>query len=263
MLNFKPMSNPVPRETTNPNTVLTVFTSEVDTLIGGDGADSFFLRRDGDEIAPLTPAASLIGTSDDDTLEGTNNNDVIAGRDGNDQIFSFQGNDWVEGNNGNDILFSGQGDDLAIGGSGSDTLFGDVGSDSGYGGPESDILCGNNGEDTLFADGGDDSLFAGQGNDSLIGGTGNDLLYGDRGDDTLLGISRDSLGYTLITDFNRDEDKLLLPGLQSSYAIDTSPANVPEGVAIFKVNTDGAKQLLAIVQGDIPSSLDSDQYVFL
>ncbi|WP_242048975.1 calcium-binding protein [Planktothrix sp. FACHB-1365] len=263
MLSFEPMSNPVARETITSNPIVTVFDSEVDTLIGGDGADSFFLRRNGDQISPLSPAASLIGTSKDDTLVGTINRDVITGRDGNDMISSFLGDDFIEGQNGDDILFSGQGNDLVIGNSGIDTLFGDVGVDTVYGGPDPDLVFGNNDQDTLFADGGDDSLYGGQGNDSLIGGTGNDLLLGDRGNDTLLGISSDSLGYTLITDFNGDEDKLLLGGVPELYSIDSSPRNVPEGVAIFKQNIDGSKQLLAIVQGDIASTFDSNQYVFI
>ncbi len=263
MSNFTPVSNPVPRETQISTLELITFDSEVDTLIGGDGADSFFLRRNVDQISPLTPAASLIGTNKDDTLEGTSNRDVIPGRDGNDRISSFLGDDFIEGQNGNDILFSGQGNDLVIGSSGFDTLFGDVGIDTVYGGPDEDLVFGNNDRDTLFGDGGNDSIYGGQGNDSLIGGTGNDLLLGDRGNDTLLGISSDSLGYTLITDFNANEDKLLLGGTPDLYAIDSSPRNVPEGVAIFRVNTNNSKQLLAIVQGDIASTLDSDQYVFI
>ncbi|VXD12204.1 hypothetical protein PL8927_1650001 [Planktothrix serta PCC 8927] len=68
----------------------------------------------------------------------------------------------------------------------------------------------------------------------------------------------------MITDFNGDEDKLLLAGTPDLYAIDSSPANVPEGVAIFKINTtNNSKQLLAIVQGDIASTFDSNQYVFI
>ncbi|WP_083626891.1 calcium-binding protein, partial [Planktothrix serta] len=248
MSNLQPVSNPVPRETQISTLQLIMFDSEVDTLIGGEGADSFFLRQNGDQIPPLTPAASLIGTNQDDTLEGTSNRDVIPGRDGNDMISSFLGDDFIEGQNGNDILFSGQGNDLVIGSSGVDTLFGDIGVDTAYGGSEEDIVFGNNDADTLFGDGGDDSIYGGQGNDSLIGGTGNDLLLGDRGNDTLLGISSDSLGYTMITDFNGDEDKLLLAGTPDLYAIDSSPANVPEGVAIFKINTtNNSKQLLAIV----------------
>ena len=38
---------------------------------------------------------------------------------------------------------------------------------------------------------------------------------------------------------------------------------VPAGVAIFKLNANGSQQLLAVVQGNISSTLDSDQYVFL
>lgn len=263
MSNFPSVSIPVARETIPATPAVIVFNDEVDTLIGGEGADSFFLRRNGDQIAPLTPAASLIGTKNDDILEGTALRDVITGRDGNDTIIGFLGDDFLEGQNGDDILFSGQGSDLLIGNSGFDTLFGDIGVDTVYGGPESDVIFGNNDQDTLFGDSADDSIYGGQGNDSLIGGTGSDLLLGDRGDDTLLGISNENLGYTLITDFDGNEDKLLLGGTRDLYTIGNLPANVPAGVAIFKLNPNGSQQLLAVVQGNIAQTLDSNQYVFI
>ncbi|HAO13329.1 MAG TPA: calcium-binding protein [Planktothrix sp. UBA8407] len=261
MSNF-PSYIPVPRETTTATPALIVFNNEVDTLIGGEGADSFFLRLNRDQFSPLPPAVSLIGTNKDDTLNGTINRDVIQGQDGNDRISSFLGDDIIEGQNGNDIIFSGKGNDLVIGNSGVDTLFGDIGIDTVYGGLEKDLLFGNNDEDTLFGDGGDDSIYGGQGNDSLIGGTGNDLLLGDRGNDTILGISDVNLGYSLVKDFNRNEDKLILVGTKDLYTIGSLPANVPQGVAIFKLNTDGSQQLLAVVQGNISSTLDSSEYVF-
>ncbi len=263
MSNFQPLSIPVARETNTATPAVIVFNDEVDTLIGGEGADSFFLRRNGDQISPLTPAASLIGTKNADILEGTVLRDVIAGRDGNDTIIGFLGDDFLEGQNGDDIIFSGQGNDLLIGSNGVDTLFGDIGIDTVYGGSESDIIFGNNDQDTLFGDGGDDSIYGGQGNDSLIGGTGSDLLLGDRGNDTLVGISNENLGYTLITDFDGNEDKLLLGGTPDLYTIGNLPANVPAGVAIFKLNPNGSQQLLAVVQGNIASTLDSSQYVFV
>ncbi|WRH68184.1 MAG: hypothetical protein RSE13_08060 [Planktothrix sp. GU0601_MAG3] len=70
MSNFPSVSIPVARETNTATPAIIVFNDEVDTLIGGEGADSFFLRRNGDQIAPLTPAASLIGTKNNDILEG-------------------------------------------------------------------------------------------------------------------------------------------------------------------------------------------------
>jgi len=88
------------------------------------------------------------------------------------------------------------------------------------------------------------------------------LLLGDRGNDTILGISDVNLGYSLVKDFNRNEDKLILVGTKDLYTIGSLPANVPQGVAIFKLNTDGSQQLLAVVQGNISSTLDSSEYVF-
>ncbi|HEY9865814.1 MAG TPA: hypothetical protein V6D21_16710, partial [Candidatus Obscuribacterales bacterium] len=79
MSNFPFVSIPVARETNPTTPAVIVFNDEVDTLIGGEGADSFFLRRNGDQIAPLTPAASIIGTKNDDILEGTALRDVIDG----------------------------------------------------------------------------------------------------------------------------------------------------------------------------------------
>lgn len=238
------------------------FQGEVDTLIGGAGIDVFFLRRNGDEVPPLTPAVSVFGTNLADTLEGTNNPDVIIGRGENDTISSFQQDDFITGQTGDDLLFAGQGNDTLIGNTGNDTQFGDVGLDIVYAGTERDILYGNQGDDTLHGDGANDVLFGGQGNDSLIGGTGNDLLIGDRGDDTLFGFSESEVGYSLITDFNANEDKLVLPGSPDFYSLNVPPAGFPDGIAVYRLALDGSQQLFAIVQGDISTNFNSGQYIF-
>lgn len=50
-----------------------------------------------------------------------------------------------------------------------------------------DVLSGGGGRDTIFGDGGDDTISGGGGNDVVDGGTGNDQIDGDGGRDSILG----------------------------------------------------------------------------
>lgn len=236
---------------------------EVDTLIGGEGADVFFLKNNRNQLAPLSPAANVIGTNDPETLVGTADRDVILGRTGDDMIIAFTGDDFLNGQIGNDMIFSGQGNDTAIGELGLDTIFGDTGIDLVQGGLLPDLLFGNQDNDTLYGDLDDDSLYGGQGNDSLIGGTGNDLVVGDRGNDTLLGISGSIAGYTLITDFDENEDSILLPGNSDLYRLDNAPFPFTDSTAIYQLNLGtNTEQLIAIVEGASNLNLEDDYFSF-
>ena len=153
-------------------------------------------------------AATIVGTSGDDTLIGTNGDDVIVGLEGNDQI---------EGGAGHDILCGSQGDDTLIGGTGNDTLRGGYGSDwasygkapgavivdlvaktvTGHGtdsissvenilgSPYSDKIYANNVDNILRGSGGQDFIRGRGGNDTIHGGPAYDLIYGGEGNDLL------------------------------------------------------------------------------
>jgi len=91
-------------------------------------------------------AATIVGTSGNDTINGTGGRDVIVGRDGDDVIYGHGGNDVICGNAGADVLYGGYGNDRVYGGfdwihqvsSGSSVLWGDTL----RGGPGDDLLIG-------------------------------------------------------------------------------------------------------------------------
>jgi CSLREA domain-containing protein len=132
-------------------------------------------------------------------LNDLNNN--INGFDNLDDVINGQGgDDRIDGKSGNDIL---------RGGGGNDTLIGGVGND---------ILVGGGGQNSLIGGVGDDTLVGGGGQNSLIGGAGNDILFTSDYGNTLTGGSGNdqfvyqTLGWynNTITDFNQNEDKLVL-----------------------------------------------------
>lgn len=233
---------------------------EVDTLIGGEGSDVFLLRNHGDQFAPLSPSVSQFGTPNSDSLEGSDGNDVILARGGNDTILGFGEDDFLDGQGGDDLILGGQGNDILIGNPGDDTLFGEKGSDVLYGGPGGDILYGNEENDTIYGDQDDDTIYGGQGNDSLVAGTGSDLLLGDKGDDTLMGISGRVPGYTLIDDFDIDEDIIQLTGFRETFRLEPSPEQLPPGTAIVRQNRQGDFEIIAVVK-DV-SGLDLEDNYF-
>ncbi|MGC9524259.1 MAG: calcium-binding protein [Limnospira sp.] len=247
-----------------------VSTEEVDTLLGGPDADVFIFRNHFDQLSPLSPPTSEIGTSEGEEILGTEGNDVILGRDGNDTISSFKGDDFLDGQGGDDLLFSGQDNDIVVGSDGSDTLFGDRGADVVYGGDGKDLLFGNQDNDTIFGDSGDDEIYGGQGNDSLIGGSGSDLLLGDRGEDTLFGASRAGEGYARVADFDSNEDTILLSGSADRYElISTQDLSVqtgvflPSGTAILQMSLGGDRELIAVIEGTSSLDLNDSYFQFL
>lgn len=110
-------------------------------------------------------AATIVGTSGDDSLVGTAKRDVIVALEGNDTIQGLGGKDIVCGGGGNDTI-RGRGDgDLLKGGGGDDRL---------RGGGGNDVLRGGGGFDRLAGGRGDDALRGGRGPDKCRGGSGSD-----------------------------------------------------------------------------------------
>lgn len=99
-------------------------------------------------------AASIVGTSGDDTIGGTQHRDVIVGRGGSDRI---------DGRGGDDLICAGSGVDRVQGGPGEDTI------------------RGQRAPDRLRGGDGSDSVNAGRGFFNLVSGdAGNDRLKGTR-----------------------------------------------------------------------------------
>jgi Ca2+-binding RTX toxin-like protein len=110
-----------------------------------------------------------------------------------DEIYGYGGWDWLHGGGGDDTIF---------GGSGNDTIFGGSGSDQLRGGRGADQLDGGSGRDTVRGGSGDDLVDGGRGRDELTGGSGWDSFVFD----TSLG----SRNVDTITDFNAEQDNILL-----------------------------------------------------
>ena len=101
------------------------------------------------EIRCRGKRATIIGTSQADTLQGTRRRDVIVAFSGNDRIRSLRGRDLICAGRGRDFVQAGAGDDRAFGGSGNDRLFGQAGRDRLWGGRGNDRLAGGAGRDPL------------------------------------------------------------------------------------------------------------------
>ncbi len=78
-----------------------------------------------------------------------------------------------------------------------------------------DRIDGKSGNDLLRGGIGDDTLIGGAGDDTLVGGAGNDTLTGGSGNDQFICQTYSYIGDT-ITDFNQNEDKLVLTDLFKS-----------------------------------------------
>lgn len=247
-------------------------------LIGTDKNDAIFGTTDGDTIFGGAGHDAIFGEAGDDILNGNDGNDLLKGGDGNDSINGGNGSNFIFGGNGNDTL-------SAWNDSENDTnfIFGGNGNDYINGSSNNDYLYGENGNDELFGWFGNDIINGGAGNDRIEGAfyhTGTDeidLLTGGKGADTfVLGGSSygemlpfyrgDNSNYALITDFNKNEDAIALNkwegdlrhdrAVEVQYSLGAAPVGFLRGTGIY-VNSEGkAPDLIAILQGIDPKSLN-------
>ena len=159
-----------------------------DSLVGGDGADTFVFEDgfgndtvvggeggtdedvidlsavtsgvtvafSGDEAGTITDGTHTIAFSEVEQLVLTEDADVVdAQNSGADLVIDSRG--------GDDSIATGSGNDSLVGGGGADTL------------------QGGGGDDTLSGGANDDQLTGGAGDDCLVGGTGDEAFYGDGG----------------------------------------------------------------------------------
>jgi Ca2+-binding RTX toxin-like protein len=178
-----------------------------DTLVGGVG-DDWLDGQGGND--------SMSGGAGNDTLLGGRGVDTILGGDGDDSLASGGGDGWLDGGAGDDTLTGGADRDTLLGGDGDDTLEGGFGDDLLVAGAGRDLLMGGAGNDTLVArddDGdGDDGDFVngGDGDDVLVLGSGDIASGGNGGDGFLLGDWIDAENPAVISDFDPDEDRLMI-----------------------------------------------------
>lgn len=191
--------------------------SDIDTLIGGFGNDTYFVNQAGDQVVELPGGGTdTVYASVSYTLGAGEEIEylrafavatglVLTGNEFNNEIIGGVGNDTLEGEGGNDTLKGGVGPDTLIGGLGDDIYHvddaGDVIVEAAGGGidilyssvnfalaagqeVETLRVYGSTGR-TLSGNDQDNHLLGSIGNDELNGGTGNDQLNGRDGDDTL------------------------------------------------------------------------------
>ena len=203
-------------------------------------------------------------------------NDTLHGGTGNDRLLGFLDNDTLYGGAGNDTLLAQSGDNLAYGGNGNDRLLSS--NDFGPFSHGSDTLHGGNGHDILIArsDYGNpeeiDYLYGGAGNDTLDGtssrntvfdgGAGNDyfegydgIYTGGSGHDVFAIELTSSTHENNITDFNPDEDTLLVAG---RYAGTLDFQYDGTDTKVFRdFNGDGISNCVLVVE-NVQINFDSD-----
>lgn len=158
---------------------------------------------------------------------GLSGNDTITGSTGNDRILAGEGQNRVDGGDGLDFITGGGSADWLAGGAGNDTLNGLRGNDTIYGGDGDDYIHEQRGANLLDGGAGDDRISSGQDESFLYGGDGDDallaslvrggghVLTGGAGADSfdLLHLSANRAFTTTITDFNAEEDSLMIGGI--------------------------------------------------
>ena len=190
-----------------------------------DDVEDFIAEVEGEDLLGLIDAeddptlASVVasldqgGEADQDpaagdpvamTLRGDDGDDLLIGGPGADSLFGGAGDDALLGNGGDDLIEVGAGADTAFGGAGDDRIAagGETGihglaTDEGDGQP--DVLDGGDGDDTITGDA----------EDKVTGGPGADLIAS-------FGIDRTSGGGVTVTDFDPQEDTLLLRSTDGS-----------------------------------------------
>ncbi|MDT9177010.1 MAG: SBBP repeat-containing protein [Limnospira sp. PMC 1291.21] len=183
---------------------------------------------------------------------GTDHHDVIIGTASDETLLGFQGDDWLQVSQGDNTLFGGQGNDILVAGQGDDILLGNKDDDILFGGDGNDAIYGGQGNDTLVAGNGNHILFGDQGNDILFGGAqGVDTLVGGEGNDTLVMLPGE--GYSIVTDFQVNQDMVVLLGSPDDYEIGSLPSGFHSGTAIYVAGSD---QLVGVLEGVTNVSLE-------
>ena len=208
---------------TNDDDIL--FGSDSADIMAGDAGDDSLHGEDGHDI--------LNGDAGDDTLLGHNGDDTLRGGTGNDSLQGSDGDDVVDGDDGDDTVNGGLGDDTVIGGAGSDALFGGHGNDMVTGvtnDPEEDGV--HDIDDSDYLNGGD-------GDDVIIAGN-NDVVTAGNGEDTIVSGSWTIEGHAIaITDFDIDDDNLLLIYDDDADIPDVSIQLDPDNSDVTQVLMDG------------------------
>jgi Ca2+-binding RTX toxin-like protein len=141
-------------------------------------------------------AATIVGTSQNNTIHGTSGDDVIVGLDGHDTIYGGGGNDIICGNDQSDTIYGGQGDDVIKGGKGGDQIHAGAGNDKAKTDLPGSTVGGAVIADHLYPDLGDDHLVVADPADVLSYSTASSGVQIDLAAGTATG---DAVGHDTIT----------------------------------------------------------------
>lgn len=113
-------------------------------------------------------------------------------------------------------------------------------------------VSGSNGDDSLYGTSYNDTIHAGKGNDIIRGGGGRDFINGEDGNDVLFGGAEDDIltggagrdifvyaqngGKDMITDFNKNLDKLDLSSILTKYL--PNQHDIDDFISVRKIGTD-------------------------
>jgi Ca2+-binding RTX toxin-like protein len=197
----------------------TAYAAANDTLIGGDGNDTYILRNSGDvvteaalansgsndviEIRFASTAYTVVANVETVQIAGGVNAGAITANAGGMKMWGNELANTLIGGTGNDVLIGGAGADSFTGNGGTDwvsyenaaagvnanmtSTTGETGDAAGDTFNTIEGIYGSAFNDTLTGDGNANSLSGQAGNDSLDGAAGNDYLAGGAGNDALTG----------------------------------------------------------------------------
>lgn len=203
----------------------------------------------------LTQGPDVRNGTDDpvDRIFGLGGNDIIRGLDEANGLLSNDGINIIRGGLGDDEIIGGDNDDILFGDGNNDQLTGGAGDDLLYGGPGNDIILGQEGENQLAGGPGNDTL-TGLGELEVINGevvegsaTRFDTFLGQGGMDTFnINKASDDQGrlfvrgqkYALISDFNPENETIMLPGSPGDYVARLTGENNDSTAIFYTENPD-------------------------
>ncbi|MBC7577703.1 MAG: calcium-binding protein, partial [Tardiphaga sp.] len=241
-----------------------------DTLIGGDGNDTYVVDSTGDVVTELAgQGTDTVQSSISYALGANVENLLLTGTDNLNATGNSLANT-LTGNAGDNVLDGGAGNDIMIGGAGNDSYIvdstGDVVTELAGGGTDTvlssvsytlganvenlhltgaaainatgntldNMLTGNAGNNVLNGGAGNDFLDGGAGNDSMIGGTGDDTYVVDAVGDAvteLAGQGTDTVQSSISYALGANVENLVLTGSAAINATGNTLDNVIVGNA--------------------------------
>ncbi len=213
---------------TIPNQIEAVYASDNIKYVFGNDFDNYI----GATVAGFGSAYNAFNRIDN----------YLAGYGGNDIIFGGEGKDTLTGGNQNDFLGGDNGNDILLGDAGNDVLYGAQYATYGYTDATGKFYPTDYAK---FGKGEIDTLTGGSGNDSFVLGMSNVVFYNDG----TTGIGAQDYG--LITDYAIGQDKIVLNGLSSNYALATGSYNLGSSASetfIYRTMPGQTSELIGIVQ---------------